>query len=110
MVGQWKEESFRAVDLLPARFVVSRSQPLRGCSLLTPCGQPKSLTAPSAPIYEMASRNKIKRRRNDQRLGSVTRPRKRMLPEWMSRIRNTKGWSGRETGVETGLVVDMGLA
>src|ERR1700722_16457361 len=34
-------------------FVGHRS--LRTCSLLTPRGRPKSLAAPSAPIYEMAS-------------------------------------------------------
>src|ERR1700720_171934 len=33
----------------------SVAAPLRGCSLLTPRGQPKSLTAPSAAIYEMPS-------------------------------------------------------
>ena len=34
----------------------SVTAPLRGCSLLTPRGRPKSLAAPSAPIYETASR------------------------------------------------------
>ncbi|MDB6066064.1 MAG: hypothetical protein JWR26_2272 [Pedosphaera sp.] len=33
----------------------SVAAPLRGCSLLTPRIQPKSLAAPSASIYEMAS-------------------------------------------------------
>src|SRR5882672_5702026 len=33
----------------------SVAAPLRGCSLLTPRGQPKSLAAPSAAIYEMPS-------------------------------------------------------
>ncbi|EEF62043.1 hypothetical protein [Pedosphaera parvula] len=43
-------------DLLACPCVVRQSQPhYGGCSLLTPWGRPKSLPAPSAPVYEMAS-------------------------------------------------------
>src|SRR5258705_5952843 len=38
----------------------SVAAPLRGCSLLTPRLQPKSLAAPSASIYEMASKQVCK--------------------------------------------------
>jgi hypothetical protein len=40
----------------PVCFVVRQSQPpLWGCSFLTPRIRPKSLAAPSAPLYEMTS-------------------------------------------------------
>jgi hypothetical protein len=41
----------------PATALFVGRSPLWGCSLLTPCGRAKSLAAPSAPIYEMASMN-----------------------------------------------------
>jgi hypothetical protein len=40
----------------PATALFVGRSPLWGCSLLTPCGMPKSLAAPFALIYEMASR------------------------------------------------------
>jgi hypothetical protein len=44
------------VDLLAACFVVSSVVARNGdAPLLTPCKPPKSLTAPSTPIYELAS-------------------------------------------------------
>jgi hypothetical protein len=45
----------RRIFCPPASLFVGHS-PLRGCSLLTPCGQAKPHAAPSAPIYEMTSR------------------------------------------------------
>jgi len=45
-----------------AALFVGRS-PIGGCSLLTPCSRPKSLAAPSASIYEMASTEEHSRAR-----------------------------------------------
>jgi hypothetical protein len=39
--------------------------------LLTPCGRPKSLTAPSAPIYGMTSRIKITAPQKNQLTPSI---------------------------------------
>ena len=45
----------------PATALFVGHSPLWGCSLLTPCGRPKSLAAPSASIYEMASSDFVSR-------------------------------------------------
>ncbi len=42
-------------------------------------------------------------RRSGQDCGFITRPRNRMLPEALSRIRKRNGWSARKTGVGSGL-------
>jgi hypothetical protein len=49
----WMEQTKRSFWVL-ASFRLSY-RPLRACFLLMPCGRPKSLAAPSAPIYEMTS-------------------------------------------------------
>src|ERR1700756_1728963 len=43
----------------PATALLVGHSPLRGCSLLAPCGRPKSLAAPSALIYEMTPKSLV---------------------------------------------------
>jgi len=50
-----EKENLSGRSLCRPRCCSSVAAPLRGCSLLTPRGQPKSPSAPSAAIYEMTS-------------------------------------------------------
>src|SRR5260370_36618357 len=53
----WRKEERSGRSLCRPRCCSSVAAPLRGCSLLTPRGQSKSLAAPYAAIYEMTCIN-----------------------------------------------------